>query len=221
VNHISRAPTKSGVSLPVRITELTVEWTRRWHRWVQPFVNAVEGPQADKGWRWPLKWAETLLVGSLFGQPPRGFVVGVQPDERSFVPCIIMSMVEDYPYLPDHTKSSLFVWFLSRAPDAYLRTALHAGTDAIPKLLMQIAVDVAITHSFQLGMDGRIGLHAAPAGEDQLVRKYQHDCGMMQLPEDVLLPFGFRRLMAPNRGRYFYHSEDTALAASGRLDFCR
>jgi len=184
-------------------------------------VNAVEVPQADKGWRWPLKWAETLIAGSLLAQQPRGLVVGVQPDERSFVPCIIMSVVEDYPHLPDNTKSSLFLWFLSRAPDAYLRTALHVGADAIPKLLMQIAVDIAITHSFQLGLAGRIGLHAAPAGEDLLLRKYRDGCGMTQLPEDVPLPFGFRKLMAPNRGRYFYHSEETALAASRRLDFCR
>lgn len=221
MNHVSRAPTKSGISLPIRITELTVEWTRRWHQWVQPFVDAVEGPQADKGWRWPLKWAETLLIGGLFGQQPRGFVIGVQSDERTFVPCIILSMVEDYPHLADNTKSSPFVWFLSRAPDSYLRIALRANPDAVPKLLMQIAVDVAITHSFHLGQQGRIGLHAAPAGEDLLMRKYEHDCGMVRLPEDVALPFGFRRVMVPNGGRYFYHSEDTALAASQRLDFCR
>ncbi|HEV7241629.1 MAG TPA: hypothetical protein VGQ36_20525 [Thermoanaerobaculia bacterium] len=184
-------------------------------------MDAVEVPQADKGWRWPLKWAETVLIGGLLRQQPRGFVVGVQPDERSFVPCIIMSMVEDYPHLADNAKSSLFVWFVSRAPDAYLRTALHAESDAVPKLLMQIAVDVAITHSFHLGHEGRIGLHAAPAGEAPLIRKYEQDCGMVRLPEDVALPVGFRKLMAPNRGRYFYHSEDTALAASRRLDFCR
>jgi hypothetical protein len=221
VNHVSRAPTKSGIGLPVRVTDLTVEWTRRWHRWVQPFVDAVEGPQADKGWRWPLKWAETVLVGSLLGQQPRGFVVGVQPDERSFVPCIMMSVVEDYPYLADNTKASLFIWFLSRAPDAYLRAALHVGADGVPKLLMQLAIDVAITHSFGLGHEGRIGLHAAPAGEDLLARKYEQDCGMVRLPEDAALPPGFRRMMAPNRGRYFYHSEETALAASQRLNFCR
>lgn len=98
---------------------------------------------------------------------------------------------------------------------------MGAGADAVPKLLMQIAIDVAITHSFQSGHDGRIGLHAAPAGEGALVRKYEHDCGMIRLPVDAPLPLGFRRLMAPNRGRYFYHSEDTALAASRRLDFCR
>ena len=198
-----------------------MEWTGRWHQWVQPFVNAVDGPQADKGWRWTWKWANTLLIGGLFGQQPRGFVVGVQPDERSFVPCIIMSLVEDYPHLADNSKSSLFVWYLSRAPDTYLRRALHAGPDAVPKLLMQIAVDIAITHSFDLGHEGRIGLHAAPAGKDLLMRKYEHDCQMVRLPDDVALPVGFRKMMAPNRGRYFYHSEDTALAASRRLDFCR
>jgi hypothetical protein len=96
VDHVRRAPTKSGIGLPLRITDVTFEWTHRWHQWVQPFVKAVDGPQADKAWRWPLKWAETLLIEGLFGQQPRGFVVGVQPDERSFVPCIIMSMVEDY-----------------------------------------------------------------------------------------------------------------------------
>jgi hypothetical protein len=221
MNHVRHAPTKSGTSLPLRITELNLLWTHRWHRWVQPFVDAVENPQADKGWRWSWKWAETVLVGGLFGQQPRGFVVGVQPDERSFVPCIIMSMVEHYPHLPDNTKSSLFVWFLSRAPDSFLRKALHAEPDRTPKLLMQIAIDIAITHSFDLGHDDRIGLHAAPAGEALLVRKYEQDCGMIRLPESIPLPIGFRKVMAPNLGRYFYHSEETALAASQRLDFCR
>ncbi len=221
MNHVRRVPTKSDVGLPIRITELTVEWTRRWHRWVQPFVNAVDGPQADKGWRWPLKWAETVLIGGLFGQQPRGFVVGVMPDDHSFVPCIIMSVVEDYPHLVDDTRSSVFVWFVSRAPDPYLRTALRAEPDGVPKLLMQTAIDVAITHSFHLGHEGRIGLHAAPAGEASLARKYEQDCGMVRLPEDAPLPFGFCRVMAPNRGRSFYHSEETALAASRRLDSCR
>jgi hypothetical protein len=120
MNHVSRAPTKSGIGLPVRVTNLTVEWTRRWHQWVQPFVNAVEGPQADRGWRWPLKWAETLLIGSLLGQQPRGFVVGIQPEERSFIPCIIMSIVEEYPHLADHSQSSPFVWFLYHSEDTAL-----------------------------------------------------------------------------------------------------
>jgi hypothetical protein len=200
---------------------LTLKWTREWDQWIQPFVNRVEGPQADKGWRWPLKWAQTLLIGGLLDQQPRGFVVGVQPDAGLFVPCIIMSFVENYPYLPDNSKSSLFLWFVSRAPDAYLLKALHVSADRVPKLLMQIASDAAITHSFHLGHEGRIGLHAAPEGEEPLIRKYQHDCGMLRLPEDSPLPLGFRRWMAPNRGRYFYHSEETALAASRRLDFCR
>lgn len=107
--------------------------------------------------------------------------------------------------MADNSKSSLFVWFLSRAPDTYLRTALRTDPEGVPKLLMQIGVDVAITHSFHLGHKGRIGLHAAPAGEELLLRKYEQDCGMVRLPEDVALPLGFRRLMAPNRGRYFYH----------------
>jgi hypothetical protein len=113
------------------------------------------------------------------------------------------------------------VWFLSRAPDSFLRKALRAEADRIPKLLMQIAIDVAITHSFALGHDGRVGLHAAPSGETLLLRKYEQDCGMIRLPESVQLPTGFRKVMAPNLGRYFYHSEETALAASRRLDFCR
>lgn len=128
-------------------------------------------------------------------------------------------VVDAYPYLPDPALDSAFLWYATRCPDEVIQMALRIPPDAIPKRLMEITVDLAITRSYHAEHDGRIGLHASADGGDALCQKYE-SLGMIRFPDVASLPKGIRRY-AGNDGRYFYHSEDTAAAASKRLDAYR
>jgi len=125
-------------------------------------------------------------------------------------------LVEAYPHLPDPIYESVFVWYATRCPDEVLRQALHVTPDRIPKRLMAITIDLAITHSYNLMLEGRLGLHAAPEGGRELLKKYEQ-LGMLRLDPSKPLPSGIRSLLG-NDGNYFFHSESSALAASQRLD---
>lgn len=128
-------------------------------------------------------------------------------------------MVERYPYLLDRKLSSVFVWYVTRAPDSALMEQLGVGPARLPRMLMTLALDCAVTRSFNLSLRGRVGLHAASEGGDDLVGKYL-SMGMLRLPMDRPLPFGYRWMIG-NDGRYFYHDEASALRQSRLLDRLR
>ncbi len=87
---------------------------------------------------------------------------------------------------------------------------------------MAIGMDVAITHSYNCGLSGLIGLHADEEGGDALMKWYgaPQKGGMSSLPKGQPLPPGVRRLRG-NDGRYFYHDDATASSASKRMDIYR
>ena len=82
-----------------------------------------------------------------------------------------------------------------------------------PGRLGEATLDIAVTHSMNNGMAGRIGLHADDAGGDGLLAWYR-DRGLTRLPPDARLPRSFSR----NDGRYFYFSMAAAAAFSRSLD---
>ncbi len=92
--------------------------------------------------------------------------------------------------------------------------------DRVPKRLGTIALDVAVTHSFNHGGHGRTSLHADPKGGDRLLEWYQGK-GMKVLPTDRRIPFGPRRFLRPSDGRYCYYTVKAALEASRGLDSLR
>ncbi len=215
IMHVTEAPTKSGVLMPVRVLNMTMAHALWWDERIQPVIDNDTGSRADRGWRWPHMLANIAVAANLLQQSPRGLVLGV---ERSghLCPCAMILLVERYPYLLDHRLSSVFVWYVTRAPDSALVRQIGVGPGRIPKRLMTLALDAAITHSFNLALRGRVGLHASPDGGEGVVGKYS-SLGMLRLPMDRLLPFGYRRI-AGNDGRYFYHDEDSALLRSRLLD---
>jgi hypothetical protein len=153
-----------------------------------------------------------------FLQRPLGLVAGVVRGQ-SMLPVSMALLVESYPHLPDASKEAVFLWYATRCPDHVIERALRIGADLVPKRLMEITLDLAVTHSFNARLDGRVGLHADREGGESLCEKYSQ-FGMLRLPRESVLPKGTRR-MYRNDGRYFYHSETTALAASERLDVYR
>jgi hypothetical protein len=195
---------------------MTLSHARWWHRHIQPWIDRQSGARADRGWRWPRIYATTHLVGSAFRQKPVGLIAAVIRGDW-FMPVAMAVLVEAYPHLPDPTLEAVFLWYATRCPDEVIEMALKVDADAVPKRLMEITVDMAITHSFNASLRGRVGLHAAREGGQELAEKYA-SFGMLRLPRTHALPTGMRNWKSGNDGRYFYHSEETAVVASERLD---
>jgi hypothetical protein len=128
-------------------------------------------------------------------------------------------LVETYADLADSRLESVFLWYLSPAPEEFFRSGRGRLAGAVPKALMAIGMDMAITHSYNIMKRGRVGLHAAPEGGRALVDWYKDPerGGMIVIPKHQSLAGGWRR----NDGRYFYHDEATAFAVSRRLDSLR
>ncbi len=213
---MSKAPTHSGELLPIRVTEMTLKHAAWWHENVQPSIDRSDKIRADKGWRWPRIVATRRLAAGLLLQRPTGLVAGVLRN-REFLPVCMLLLVEAYPYFADPDQESVFVWYATRCPDDVLQRALRARPDRVPKRLMEITLDLAVTHSYNLMLQGRLGLHAAREGGEDLCRKYEQ-LGLNRLDRSKPLPPGIRAWVLGNDGNYFFHSEESALEASQRLD---
>jgi hypothetical protein len=123
------------------------------------------------------------------------------------------------PALDDHDRESVFVWFLSTAPDEALTTIEDhpIPVDQVPRRLGSIALDVAVTHSLNKRRRGRTALYADERGGEALLAWYRRR-GMALLPDDDELPPGPRRLLKPSDGRYCYYTVPAAVEASKELD---
>jgi hypothetical protein len=190
-----------------------------WHENVQPSIDSSDEIRADKGWRWPRIFATRRLAARLLLQRPTGLVAGVVRN-REFLPTCMLLLVEAYPYLLDPSEGSAFVWYATRCPDDVLQRALRTGPEQVPKRLMEITIDLAVTHSYNLMLQGRLGLHAAQEGGQDLRRKYEQ-LGLIRFDRSKPLPRGIRAWLLGNDGNYFFHSEESALKASQRLDIYR
>lgn len=199
---------------------MTKDDARWWDEHVQPFIDA-KPERADSGWNWPWRiFNLTRLAGGILGQRPTAFVAGVEcASPPLFLPCVMNLLVEAYADLHDPMLESVFLWYLSPAPEEFFRSGSGRILGAVPKALMAIGMDMTITHSYNLMRRGRVGLHAAPKGGKELFDWYSDPSrgGMIVIPKGQRLAGGWRR----NDGRYFYHDEATALAASCRLDILR
>jgi hypothetical protein len=128
-------------------------------------------------------------------------------------------LVERYPDLHDPERESVFLWYLSPAPEEFFQSGRGRVLECFPKALMAVGMDMAITHSYNVMRRGRVGLHAAPKGGQALFDWYSDPArgGMISIPPAGRLAGGWRR----NDGRYFYHDEITAFTVSRRLDSLR
>lgn len=216
---VSRAPRKGGGEVELRVSRMTIPHVVWWQANVQPIIDRDE-TRVDNGWNWALYVPFTMVAGTMLVQQPNAYTVGlVDHEQDAFTPVAMVLMAGRYPALDNHRKSSVFVWFLTTAPDeALLGLKEHpVAEDDLPKRLGTIALDVAVTHSLNHRRKGRTGLHADEEGGDGLLAWYQRR-GMEVLPEDDRLPPGIRRLVNPNDGRYCYYTIPGARDASQGLD---
>jgi len=198
---------------------MSLEHALFWEARIQPVID-FDPNRVDQGWNWLLYLPLSKLTGNVLQRSPVGYCIGIVASEEDyFIPCAMLQLLGRYPALNDHDKTSAFTWFLSTAPKAALLELdeYHLSENRIPKRLGSIALDVAVTHSFNHGDHGRTGLHADPKGGDRLLEWYQ-ERGMTVLPTDRRIPFGPRRFLRPSDGRYCYYTARAALEASRSLD---
>lgn len=134
------------------------------------------------------------------------------------VPLAMMLLSEGYPSLDGSSRPSVYLWFLAAAPTTALKTLGY--THSRPSLLVEALLDTAIQRSYELGYDGRVGLHAAPEGGHGLYCRYRDGARMTALRGDVQLTY-LRRLMGAKDDRYFWSDPKLSQSLSNSLDYLR
>lgn len=198
---------------------MTVPQVFWWHSHVQPIIDH-DPTRADNGWNWLLYVPFAAVAGRVLTRRPVGYAVGIAaPDKDRFIPCALVQLLGRVPALDEHGRKSVFVWFLSTAPDEALTSIEDhpVPADRIPRRLGSIALDVAVTHSLNHRRSGRTALYAEERGGDVLLQWYRRR-GMTVLPDEDKLPPGPRRLIKPSDGRYCYYTVPAAIQASEELD---
>jgi hypothetical protein len=222
VQFVSKAPTRAGGEIALRVTSLEPSHVLWWHSHIQPIIDS-EPKRVDMGWNWMLYAPLTRLFGVATAKRPVGYTVGIAAhDSGHFIPCALLLLLGRDRALDNHKKRSTFTWYLTTAPDAALLNIddYDLQPEQLPKRLGSIALDVAVTHSLNHIARGRVSLHADVSGGERLLGWYQKR-GMTALPEGQRLPRGPRRLVKPSDGHYCYYTLKAALAASRELDSLR
>jgi len=205
-----RAPARGAgaSSVPIRVALMRTGHAMLWDRRIQPFI-AARADRADRMWSWTALRTFFPLAQFVHGRRCVAHCVFVRNNLGQAVPAAMSLLIETYPHLVQGGPLyATFAWFLSTAPD----TALAALGVAITPSLGRTCIDIAITSSFNAGHDGRIGLHAAPAGGERLIWFYEEHCGLLRLTATAALP-----VPQANDGRFFY--ADSACAARLAAEF--
>jgi hypothetical protein len=206
---VRRLPTKrsplagSGASLQVEFVPVTSAIAVDWNSNVQPLIRQLHANgnrRADHKWNW--HWI--YLLGRTFGWTLLALRLVSRPGRPSILGLI--ATVDDKPWPIDAQLNSNYVEFLCAAPDQHLELCADGG--AQPTAVGTALVDSALVRAWLDGRAGRVWLHAAQAGGDELVRWY-HGRGFKRIPEETSIPHPHTALPlgARNDGRFMYQDE--------------
>lgn len=225
IKFVCSAPSQSGGRVAVDVVDLDLYMAKYWHKHIQPIINQNKS-RTDCGWDWRKIYIGSTALGSAFRQSPDGLVIAINmaPKFAALVPVAMLQMANNYPHFMNHGERSSFVWYLTQAPVNVLRELKDPASglryftdDNIPKNLGSLALDCSIIMSLLEENDGRLGLHAAPQGGQDLIDWYEKK-GMINVPASDPLPRGFRHWLKGNDGRYFCYNIDEALEAAKEAD---
>lgn len=188
----------------------------RWRALVQPHIRAAG--RLDAAWDWPSIYKLSLACERTFGRNVSLQCIDIVNGGGTPLPLAIMLLSEGYPALDRRGQRGVLLWYLAAAPASALRAM--GVMDQKPALVLRAIIDAAIQCSIRHGYDGRVGLHAAPAGKDALFRKYRDDARMTALGDEVNLSL-LRRLRSGKDGRYFWVDPVLARSLSASLDYLR
>lgn len=211
---ISVLPLSSRAVAPIDITEVTLdsnlELLRRWDSEVGHHIRQAPG-RADARWpRW-YPYISTIVFFGNLNRKARIFQISVGQDR---FPVAMIALLEEERWIDAHQEPSVFLWYLSTAPETYLNSIAHR-VGGIPKLLGRTALDVAVTVSLRGAASGRVWLHADPGGGRELCHWYGAQCGLTCLGSNAFPRLPARRT---NDGRYFCYTGETAVWAHREMD---
>jgi hypothetical protein len=205
---IKRLPTSAGGVVDVRVREADYRHAAAWDRDIQPVIRRMD--RIDAPWKWSTLYLRSLFLELSAGRR-LGFLQLVTPGTAGApFPLGQILLADGFPYPPDDTLACAFLWYLAGAPNG----AVVAAGATPCKAILAALVDAAIQFSYLAGYDGRICLHASPAGTEaqraQLLERYAR-LGLKRSSE--------RRIgrLRRNDGRYFYADEQAAKLLSSNL----
>jgi hypothetical protein len=210
---VRQAPSKIDKTrlVDIRMTDMVASDAAWWDARLGP-KHALLRSRADRFWSWSVLLPMCHLVQLAKRRHCRPLVIWARNDGGRFLRVGMSIVIERYPYLDvARTLDSSFVWFISAADSALLQSEFGMSH---PPALGRVLLDNAIVLSQNMGLGGRIGLHAAAAGGRALLNVYS-GCGLIQLAATAKLPPGVKR---KNDGRFFFADETQAEAMAAMLD---
>ncbi len=195
----------------IRVTDMTARDAFWWDARLGP-THAQMASRTDRFWSWSVLLPLCHLIQRTKRRYCRPLVIWARTDKGRFLRVGLSILIEAYPYLDvERPGESHFVWFMSAADPRVLRSEFGMSQ---PPALGRLLLDNAIVLSQNAGLGGRIGLHAATAGGEELLTVYER-CGLLRLPAAKPLPPPIRR---GNDGRFFYTDEGLAESLAAALD---
>jgi hypothetical protein len=214
---IRRLPLRGSTDfIDVNIRPGTIDDARTWHEQVQPYMH--KNKRVDAAWNWPSMLKRYSFIESLRRRDVSLFCLELPGKKGNAVPLALMMLSEGYPAIDGSGQGSVFLWYLAKAPSPALNALGYAF--ASPALVLEALLDTAIQRSYELGYDGRVGLHAAPEGGIDLFCKYRDDTRMTALLRKAVLSQG-RRMLTGNDDRYFWTGPDLSRSLSKSFDYLR
>lgn len=187
-----------------------------WDKLVQPYVVASRPRAPDAKWNWPWLVWRCGKSEQVLGRTTSLFCLDVPGNNSKAVPLAMMVLSEGYPALDGGLFPCVYIWYVASGPSKALSALGAPGKFG---MVLEALLDIAIQRSYELGYDGRVGLHADPSGGELLFSKYRDKARMKPLMHNVSLTL-VRKLNA-NDGRYFWIDPKLAQSLSNSLDYLR
>lgn len=201
-----------GQLVPIIVSDMTIKDALWWdNQFTLPHLK-----RTDRAWLWSSMLPACQLTQKLKHRTSRGVVVHALADNGKYVRSGMMIVIEDYFHLDVlDPGEACFAWFISVAEKDQMIERFQMSN---PPSLVQVMIDIALVYSFNSDYDGRVGLHAAARGGDDLMMIYSQKCGLLQLDERAALPGGIKR---ENDGRFFYSTPELGRTLEEKLRYLR
>ena len=198
----------------VRVTDMSARDAWWWDTKFGPH-HVVDRERVDRFWSWSTLLPMCHLVQLAKRRFCRPLAIWGRSDNGRFVRVALSILIERYPYLDVRVPSdSYFVWFVAAADKRLLKENYGMSN---PPALGRFLLDNAMVLSDNDALGGRMGLHAAEAGGQDLLALYRA-CGLLSLTETCRLPNSIKRR---NDGRFFYTDQTAAARLMKNLDIHR
>ena len=207
-----RALMTDSVWLEAQVIEASDLYVRYWAKHIQPIISKDQS-RPDRNWDWLTIFGKTSVVtrlASFLGQRQKTYCIIARDLKGISFPIGLLHLVQGYRWVLDHNDKSTFLWYLAAAPRSVIDERF-----AIRPRMMAAFIDIGLVVSMNDGNEGRVFLHADPAGGSKLEASYVRG-GMVRANAKAKLSSA-RKVLARHNERktgvadvYFYVDEPRA-----------